>query len=188
MEAGTQNASLIPHPQSAAGCVDRIDARVARSAGALAFGYRVLGDLSRIRVPQPRSARRAEELWRHTCFEAFVSANDSGPYYEFNFSPSGEWAVYSFRGYRDRAPLLDVEAPEIGFRHNATLFEFDARVAVQTLAALRAPQLKIGLAAVIEEKEGVRHYWALRHPPGKPDFHHADNFMLELSSANGTER
>ena len=24
-------------------------------------------------------------------------------------------------------------------------------------------------------------YWALAHPPGKPDFHHADGFALELS-------
>jgi hypothetical protein len=187
MEAGTQNASLIPHPQTAAGCVDRIDASVARSAGALAFGYRIFGELSRIRIPQPRSARRAEELWRHTCFEAFVSNGDRG-YYEFNFSPSGEWAVYSFRGYRDRAPLVDVAATKIDLRHNASAFEVDARVAVPTLALDRAPQLKIGLAAVIEEKDGVLHYWALRHPPGKPDFHHGDNFMLELSSANGTER
>jgi hypothetical protein len=33
---------------------------------------------------------------------------------------------------------------------------------------------------VIEETNGAKSYWALKHPPGKPDFHHADGFVLEL--------
>jgi hypothetical protein len=27
---------------------------------------------------------------------------------------------------------------------------------------------------------GALSYWALRHPPGKPDFHHPAGFALEL--------
>jgi len=30
-----------------------------------------------------------------------------------------------------------------------------------------------------ESDEGLS-YWALRHPPGGPDFHHADCFAMEL--------
>jgi hypothetical protein len=33
---------------------------------------------------------------------------------------------------------------------------------------------------VIEEIDGALSYWALRHAPGKPDFHHRDAFALEL--------
>jgi hypothetical protein len=33
---------------------------------------------------------------------------------------------------------------------------------------------------VIEAADGSLSYWALRHPPGKPDFHHRDAFALEL--------
>ena len=40
--------------------------------------------------------------------------------------------------------------------------------------------LSIGLSAVIEETDGTKSYWALRHPPGPPDFHHPDCFALEL--------
>ena len=36
--------------------------------------------------------------------------------------------------------------------------------------------LKIGLSAIIEERVGVKSYWALSHPEGKPDFHHAKCF------------
>jgi hypothetical protein len=40
-----------------------------------------------------------------------------------------------------------------------------------------------GVAAVIEEADGAKSYWALAHPPGKPDFHHRDCFQLELPAA-----
>jgi len=40
-----------------------------------------------------------------------------------------------------------------------------------------------GLSAVIEDISGGTSYWALAHPPGKPDFHHADGFALEFSPA-----
>jgi hypothetical protein len=36
-------------------------------------------------------------------------------------------------------------------------------------------------AAVLEERNSNTSYWALVHPPGAPDFHHADGFALELS-------
>jgi len=41
---------------------------------------------------------------------------------------------------------------------------------------------RIGLSAVIEETDGTKSYWALRHPPGKPDFHHPDCFALTLGA------
>jgi hypothetical protein len=40
---------------------------------------------------------------------------------------------------------------------------------------------RLGLSAIIEEASGQRSYWALAHPPGKPDFHHPDSFALEVS-------
>jgi hypothetical protein len=42
---------------------------------------------------------------------------------------------------------------------------------------------RLGLSAVIEEANGRKSYWALAHPPGKPDFHHSDCFVLELPAA-----
>ena len=47
-----------------------------------------------------------------------------------------------------------------------------------------SPQpLRLGLAAVIEASDGTRSYWALRHPAGQPDFHHADAFALTAGGA-----
>jgi hypothetical protein len=40
--------------------------------------------------------------------------------------------------------------------------------------------LRLGLSAVVEDKARVLSYWALKHPAEKPDFHHADGFVIEL--------
>jgi hypothetical protein len=40
--------------------------------------------------------------------------------------------------------------------------------------------LRLGLAAIVEDKARVLSYWALKHPAEKPDFHHADGFVVEL--------
>ena len=42
--------------------------------------------------------------------------------------------------------------------------------------------LRLGLCAVIEEESGVLSYWALKHRPGRPDFHHPDGFVLEIEA------
>jgi hypothetical protein len=39
---------------------------------------------------------------------------------------------------------------------------------------------RLGLSAMLEDTQARKSYWALKHPPGKPDFHHADCFALEL--------
>ena len=45
--------------------------------------------------------------------------------------------------------------------------------------------LRLGLSAVIEDDSGKLSYWALKHPSGKPDFHHPDTFVLEIAPPNG---
>jgi hypothetical protein len=40
----------------------------------------------------------------------------------------------------------------------------------------------LGLSAVIEDESGALSYWALRHVPGKPDFHHPQAFAMELDA------
>jgi hypothetical protein len=42
--------------------------------------------------------------------------------------------------------------------------------------------LRIALTAVVEDAAGELSYWSLRHAAGKPDFHHAEGFVLELHS------
>jgi hypothetical protein len=108
--------------------------------------------------------------------EAFVATD--GGYLEFNFSPSTEWAAYRFSGYREGMAELDIPAPKI------TVSQTDHALQLTADIALPEPATRLGLSAVIEEKDGTKSYWALHHPPGdRPDFHHPDCFALDLSSA-----
>ena len=60
--------------------------------------------------------------------------------------------------------------------------ELQSSVRLGHLADLRdARHLRIALAAVIEDEHGRLSYWGLRHPPGKPDFHHPNGFALQVA-------
>ena len=101
-----------------------------------------------------------------------------GPgYREFNFSPSSEWTAYAFHGYREEAGLGIELDPGIEVRRTGTRLELDAELHRAFLPPGRS--LRLGLSAVIEDADGVLSYWALQHPPGKPDFHHTDAFALQ---------
>src|SRR5581483_4355265 len=118
----------------------------------------------------------------HTCFEAFIAAPGIPGYYELNFSPSGQWALYRFDSYRKGMSAAGVTAsPELVIRRGDDRLELDATMSLRDLSALRdARALKLALTAVIEDDGGNLSYWALKHGPDKPDFHHADGFVLEL--------
>ena len=105
-------------------------------------------------------------------------AGEGPGYHEFNFSPSREWAACAFRGYRDGGELEVAVAPGIVVRRTGHRLELGAGVRPDCLPPGRS--LRLGLSAVVEDTGGVLSYWALRHPPGKPDFHHADAFALQL--------
>ena len=128
-------------------------------------------------VPVSTSPVRADGLWQRTCFEMFVRVAGES-YVEFNLSPSREWAAYAFDGYRAgmRDLALPVD-PHIELERQGGAFVLEADV---DLAAIQAGRATVGLSAVIEEVDGTKSYWALRHPHGKPDFHHPDCFALEL--------
>ncbi len=183
--ARIQVVSLLPHPETPSRAVRRIDAHVSRTPdGMLSLRYILAGDPNRLRIPPAKSARIADELWHHTCYEAFVVRNEHPDYYEFNFAPSGEWAVYAFRRYRERVPLgidaTDVN-PRIVTRADTKTLELDAVIRLDRLWPMHpGARLSLALCAVIEDQDGSLSYWALKHPPGKPDFHHSDAFALEL--------
>jgi hypothetical protein len=133
-------------------------------------------------VPPPHPPAIAAQLWQHTCCEVFIAAMGSGEgYHEFNFSPSGEWAARAFARYRDGVLLEDERlAPRISAQAGGERLELGIRVPLERLPY--KGRLRLGLSAVIEEEDGTLSYWALRHPRGRPDFHHADCFALALDA------
>lgn len=177
------------HPETYTAAVEQIEARAGWTEdNALAFAYVLKGDLLRLRIPPPQPSLRADRLWQHTCFEAFVSVKGKAEYYEFNFAPSGEWAACSFQRYRVGTRFeADKLAPRIAVRKTANRLDLDAIVRLDYLPAIPPHAgLQLALCAVIEDENGMLSYWALKHPPGKPDFHHRDSFVLGLEPSSVT--
>jgi hypothetical protein len=174
------------HPDSRSIAVASIDVEVARPrSGTLELSYIVTGQVSSIRVPSAAANARSDGLWRHTCFEAFIGAVPDAEYYELNFSPSGQWAAYQFSGYRSGMRVADkiTEVP-IEMRSSPNDCALQASLSLDQFRDLpRDRSWLLGLSAVIEDATGGVSYWALAHPPGKPDFHHADSFACEFSPA-----
>lgn len=170
---------LLPHPSTSDGPARAVRVDVERRGAALSLTYAVAGDIDRIRIPPQGNRQRLEDLWRHTCFEAFLGAPGEEIYSEFNFSPSGDWAAYRFDGYRAGRTDIDIPPPSIGGRQGPELL-----ASFVSLVGLPSDRVwRIGLSAVIESSAGKLSYWALAHPPGDPDFHHPDCFALEFPAA-----
>ena len=173
-------AALACYPTTLTDAVRGVDFRVQREpSGILILQYVLRAEMLHVRVPPLEPPARADGLWKHTCFEAFISpATQRGGYYELNFSPSRQWAIYSFERYREGMSPADLAAPpELTLRRFDDRLELDAAI---RLPELRSPTLKLAVSTVVEDDSGTLSYWALKHAPGKPDFHHPDGFVLEL--------
>src|SRR6202047_5057171 len=181
--ADAHGTVLVAHPDTSHHPVSGIAVEVRlASAATLVCNYSLHGDVGRVRVSGAGAGHRSDGLWQHTCFEAFVAAPGVAGYYEFNFSPTLDWAAYQFTDYRDgMAPANLTHAPGLQVRRSSDQFELTATVHLGGLTPLcDAPALRLALAAVIEDHRGGLSYWALEHPPGEPDFHHPDSFPLAL--------
>lgn len=178
------------HPYSRCLSVAHVEVEVTRlEAHNLMFAYVVTGQISDLLMPPVAAASRTDELWRHTCFEAFVRGLGSA-YYEFNFAPSTQWAAYQFGGYRSGMRVAtEIKTPRIAVESSSERFILQTSLDLNQLSIITpggggttgGPTIRsLGLSAVIEETNGRRSYWALAHPPGKADFHHLDGFAFEI--------
>ena len=198
--------SLIRHPDTPCPPLTGVEVELARvRPSRLRLRYVLRGSAHQVRTNPPGG----DELWKHTCFEAFVRVAGEEGYVEFNLAPTGEWAAWRFSGYREgMEPAAGVDASVVGFQQRREPMARDERARLQeagfdtlerfepSFYALQAevslgPAMslfldrpwRLGLSAVVEERNGRISYWALAHPPGKPDFHHPDCFRLELPAA-----
>jgi hypothetical protein len=190
-ESDSPYLSLLPHPDTPGPAVRWLAARAALTPPqSLRLAYLLEADLEQIRIPPPvMEAGRADNLWVHTCFEAFVGLNGSPQYLELNFSPSGQWAAYRFESYRQSmTPAALEEAPRVALRRGDRRLELEVEVSLSGASRWLDPggqlahrgRLRLASCAVVEDRQGGLSYWALRHPPGRPDFHHPDTFSVSL--------
>jgi predicted GIY-YIG superfamily endonuclease len=174
-----EGLSLLCHPDTPSLAITGVNARFVLGAHRrLTLDFRIVAPPAAVILPKKSAPIRRDGLWKTTCMEMFVGARAKPYYCEYNYSPSGEWAAYKFSDYRTGMSAMDTDAPP------KVLVDTDQSSITISIEdqfpTARCDTASVALSAVIEETDGTKSYWALRHPPGPPDFHHADNFALIL--------
>lgn len=159
----------------------RISGVISLRAGIFTIRYRLEGHLDGLALAPPAALpARRDGLWEETCFEFFLAEKESPVYREFNLSPSGDWNVYRFSGYRkdmreenslESLPFLVARGPD----------SLELSLEVGLGGVLRADwPVEAAVSAVVRGKNGATTCWALTHPGPRADFHRRDGFILQL--------
>ncbi|MGN6277522.1 MAG: DOMON-like domain-containing protein [Sphingomonas sp.] len=172
---------LVPHRDFPSAAIRTIEVDASRGAGGrLVLDYRAIGDIEQVAWPHWKGVEPADGLWEHSCFEAFVRAEGATGYAELNFTTSGQWAAYTFSGYRKgMRPIDDVL---IGGGRTFRDDMIDIRRTIELPDWADAATWQVGFSAVIETLDGEKSFWALAHPDGAPDFHHDICFAATLEA------
>jgi hypothetical protein len=170
---------LIPHPATPPASIEAVAVEIVATDYEHVLLRFVVTGRAGLLLPEWVASERSDGLWNATCFELFLRPAAAAGYFEFNFST--QWAAYSFAAYRAGKSDLPLSvAPHIASDGDDARYVLEAEV---DLSDLSDSVLRMGLCAVIEERDGRKSYWALAHPAGDPDFHHQDCFALELAAA-----
>jgi hypothetical protein len=171
---------LTRHPETPSSA-NTLPVWLGRTESMLRLTFRIPGDTSALSFPPKKESVFHANLWERTCFEAFVKPVGHEEYLELNFSPSSQWAAYHFDAYREGMRPVSLHQPKVVSTSWCNRFELSAGALLPDWGLL---PWRLNLSAVLEEKNGAKSYWALAHPPGAPDFHHPDCFLLELPPAS----
>ena len=125
-------------------------------------------------VGQWKTWDRGDDLWKTTCFEAFLGLEGSEKYWEINLSPAlRKWNLYAFDTYRapqPPSPSHDLELLKVSTTKSSVGAEFKLKIPFENLEASLTAVVRTGSAT---------HYFALNHAGAKPDFHLRASFILK---------
>jgi hypothetical protein len=172
---------LVCHPDTPSSTVSEVTAQLCLGDPGEIWVEFMIAPTAGVVLPPPKPAKRTDNLWQSTCFELFLKPDGEEGYFEFNLSPSFEWAAYEFDSYRSGMRDYSVSFdPEIEITSSRDQVYYWLATDLPLLDPRRS-DFRVCLAAIIEEKDGSKSYWALAHPPGPPDFHHDACFALPLA-------
>ncbi|KAI2492745.1 hypothetical protein MHU86_21788 [Fragilaria crotonensis] len=169
--------SLVPFGDAAPPI--KVTGTIERTRTSLTIKYHLHDPKNLVKWPsESRNPSRKDNLWKTTCLEFFFSESKSMKYWEVNLSPSKDWNVYHFDGYRE------------GMRQEAKISSIEIRPMDKTLVAIvpLAPfeiephaTLELGVTAIVENAlDGDQSFWALIHTTNQADFHRRDSFVIKI--------
>ena len=176
--------TLKPHPLSPPRTDFIVKVGASRRANGhyLVLTFYVYGDFDAITWHAPEAVGRAEELWKHSCFEAFIGGVGAADYAEINLAPGRKWASYAFDHYREgMRQAFDIKIARMDFyKRDLSVKRVEMQVLLELPGRFADISWQIGLSTIIEETDGTKSYWALAHAPGPPDFHNRDCWTARL--------
>jgi hypothetical protein len=158
-----------------------INGRVNRRDHLLSIEYQLFGDLSAISLdPTANQPSRQFHLWEATCFEFFIGIPGDANYWEFNLSPSGDWAVFALddyrQGLRNELAFSSLPFKVDRYPNYITLsLEFDLSEII-----LAEQDLEMSVTTVIKSSQNELSYWAIDHTGKLADFHLRDSFKIKM--------
>lgn len=172
--------SLIPFGGPVSGVKD-VSGTISLENGVFAVAYRVTADIESLVMDAPATVPvRRDGLWKGSCFEFFVQGVGRDAYHEVNLSPSGDWNVYRFTGYRggmmEESALDSLESTLVLEGEGATV---RCHVPFGGWCKLTSA-MRVGISCILLHRTGTQSYWALSHPGPKPDFHDSRAFHIRL--------
>ncbi len=171
--------NLKPHANYQNPSIQSLQASITRTNyQQLHLQYILSANLEQLVIAAPSNPSFQDRLWEHTCFELFIQQQGETAYYEYNFSPSSQWAAYGFNDYRQINNWQAKTTPIITSNQSATLLQLDVQLDLPE--SLYHQALSVGLTAVLETRNNELSYWALKHPQKQPDFHDKNGFILTL--------
>lgn len=160
----------------------RITGNVVREGSAITVQYSLSGNIVEVLLPAvtPQPVRK-ENLWLATCFEFFLAIPGQPQYWEFNFSPSGDWNAFHMDAYRRIGFRQEesIQNPEIKLANDIDCFKLDATIDLDPIFTSET-KIQAAVTSVIQTRQGHETYWALAHPQPQADFHLRESFLLTL--------
>lgn len=154
----------------------RVTTTVHLNQKSIALSFLIKGELEGYSFPPEAKQRRANELWKATCFELFLANSKHEAYYELNFSSSFSWNFYRLSAYRaelEEMALLSSPKIEIMRKEDEVQVFFELALEAGFLAQFDL----YNVAVVLLKKENERGFWSLKEMREAPDFHCRENFL-----------
>jgi hypothetical protein len=171
---------LKPFTSSESSAAVSLYARAELRAEELFITFEIKGVLAPIVIPSiAPSPERRDRLWESTCFEVFFGLAGTEEYWEVNVSPSGDWNLYHFDGYRQGMKA----ASGMGIKNFNRNKKSESALQLSFSISLpdREPTpLDLALTAVLDGLPGDSRYWALTHVNPAPDFHVPRSRVIRL--------
>lgn len=138
------------------------------------------GNINDILIDPPvENSQRTDKLWEKTCFEIFIKSDESSSYWEYNLSPSSNWAIYGFSAYR-QGKFDELSIDTIPIRASKEHKQLSLASQIPLPKSLFEQNLKIGLSSVVQDDKGDIYYYALTHVKSQPDFHADESFIVTV--------